>query len=133
MDDCKFINLGGLNFTDDFGGGAIYILQSDVKITKTLFKHNEALNGGAVRIYINYGHTNLITIKDSTFENNGAKRDGGAIQYNFIRPHMENNTHLNNEAFYGPDIGSYPVKLEITDETHLIEIMNLTLEGVASG
>ena len=54
---------------------------------------------------------------------------GGALYYNYRRPELSNIAFINNTALYGPDIGSYPVKIvnnAIMDEP-------IVLTNVASG
>ena len=45
------------------------------------------------------------------FENNIGTQEGGAIYYNFNRPVLSSNTFINNQASYGPNIASYPVRI----------------------
>ena len=54
---------------------------------------------------------------------------GGAIYYNYRRPEMSNIEYHNNTASYGPDIGSYPVR--IVNSVMMNEFIVLT--DVASG
>lgn len=49
-------------------------------------------------------------IANSTFINNSAGINGGAINYNYNKPvFLGNNTFSNNSAQYGKNIASYPV------------------------
>ena len=64
-----------------------------------------------------------MTIIDSTFIANRAIRQGGALNYNYVRPSFRNNLYQNNSALYGVNIASYPVKIKLVnstqDEVHL--------------
>ena len=44
-----------------------------------------------------------------------AMQQGGAIYYDLYRPYMSNNKFQNNEALYGNNIASYPVKIRLKD------------------
>lgn len=63
------------------------------------------------------------------FEGNQAGNDGGAIYYNLQRPTMSNITYLNNVAQYGPNIGSYGVKIV----NYTTDVNKLHIENVWSG
>ena len=75
------------------------------------FEYNVAQSGGAV--YIDCDNYNICQnqIQNSTFSDNTAIVKGGAIYYNFRRPKLLNATFRNNDAIYGSDIGSYPVRI----------------------
>lgn len=58
----------------------------------------------------------IVNIKGSNlFSNNFAKDDGGAIMWNRQRPLFLDNTtkYINNSAFYGNDIASFPGKINL--------------------
>ena len=61
------------------------------------------------------------------FENNTGTQEGGAIYYNYNRPVLNNNTFTNNQALYGPNIASYPVKIVMRNDD--IDYMSLTNVG----
>lgn len=75
------------------------------------------------------------TIYGNWFTNNTALIAGGAIKWDDVMPsNLANNTYLNNTAFYGSDIASYPINLIRNNSLS----QNLTLddepiENVASG
>lgn len=60
-------------------------------------------------------------MKNQIFKNNTAN-SGGAIIYKNQRPQMENVTFLNNSAYYGPNIASYPIYMRIVEKTENGEI-----------
>lgn len=64
-------------------------------------------------IYFSCDTYNLcdVEISNSTFSNNTASEMGGAIYYDFRRPTLNSNTYLNNTSEYGPNIGSYPIRI----------------------
>ena len=52
-----------------------------------------------------------MSITQNKFESNIGLEKGGAIYYNYNRPTISNNIFINNQALYGPNIASYPVKI----------------------
>ena len=73
-----------------------------------------------------------VTISNCTFQGNEAVNDAGAIQYKFKRPIMTDIIHIDNQASYGPDVGSYPNKVRIVDASYNY-LPNVLLEEVVSG
>ena len=67
-----------------------------------------------------------MNITRNKFENNTATLYGGAIYYDYNRPFFSNNTFINNQASYGSDVGSYPVKIVLrggsTDQISIINV-----------
>ena len=110
-------------------GGAMLIENSNSTMQNMTFEYNVAKSGGA--IYINCDSYDICSnmISNSTFSRNTAVEQGGAIYYNYRRPDMSNIAFSNNEASYGPDIGSYAVRIVNS------EMINdpLILTNVASG
>ena len=76
---------------------------------------NTAQSGGAVSIDCDSYDRCQNIIRDSTFINNVASVQGGAIYYNYRRPELSSFSFSNNTAPYGPDIGSYPVRIASSD------------------
>ena len=70
-----------------------------------------------------------MSIVDCSFINNIAIQQGGAIYYNFRRPHILNTFYSNNTALYGPNIASYPVRIVFNNSAN--DSMRLT--DVVSG
>jgi len=64
------------------------------------------------------------------FNENSASVSGGAIKYDSLRPHMDNNSFINNSAVYGPNIGSYPVRIKIKGTNTDQIILNNVGSGV---
>jgi hypothetical protein len=92
-------------------GSAIEIIDSNVTISNCTFSNNIAKNGGAVKISCDYRTPCSNSIENSSFRNNSATGDGGAIKYDSYAPTLTNNTYENNTGDYGPNIASYPVKI----------------------
>ena len=97
--------------TNTLYGGALNIQNSNSTMRNMTFDYNIAKTGGAIHISCDtYGICQNI-ISDSTFSNNIAVKQGGAINYDFRRPELSNLTFINNQAAYGPNIASYPVRI----------------------
>lgn len=60
-------------------------------------------------------------IRSSTFKLNIANKDGGAIKWKEKKPEIDDSTNIysENQAVFGPDIASYPIKmgLEIIEKS----------------
>ena len=94
-----------------YSGGAIEIIDSNVHVANSSFTHNMAGTGGAISIEcVNYEHCDN-QVYDSVFRNNSGTVKGGAISYDFRRPHFINNTYTDNHAPYGSNIASYAVRI----------------------
>ena len=68
-----------------------------------------------------------MNITQNKFEDNIATKEGGAIYYNYNRPVISNNTFIKNQAVYGRDIASYPVKIVMND--NYVDYMSITSVG----
>ena len=66
---------------------------------------------------------------NSAFINNTAIRQGGAINYNYVRPSLSGNFYEDNVALYGPNIASYPVRIKLVNSTE----DEMLLDNVGSG
>lgn len=84
----------------DFWGGAIVVRSGDSEIRNSIFRNNQARDGGALHAW----SANGLTVRESLFEGNQANQrtssTGGAIGTTFSVSylHLENNTFLNNSA-----------------------------------
>ena len=92
-------------------GGALLIENSNSIMQNISFKSNTAQSGGAVNIDCDTYDICQNIISNSTFSNNTAAEQGGAIFYNYRRPEMPDIECTNNTASYGSNIGSYPVSI----------------------
>ena len=70
-----------------------------------------------------------MNITQNTFRRNNGTKEGGAIYYDYNRPVISNNTFINNQASYGSNIASYPVKIVMRDSN----TDHMSLESVGSG
>jgi len=104
---------------------AITNTNSDLTIEGSTFTMNKANHGGALST--SCFSTCSVDIKDSSFIENSATFEGGAIQYLDYRPMMENLSFSQNTAAYGPDIGSYATKFSLDRS------QDMKIEGLASG
>ena len=92
-------------------GGALLIENSNSTMRNMTFEHNVAQTGGAIHISCDAYDICQNVINNSTFSNNTAVKQGGAINYDFRRPELSNFTFNNNKAAYGSNIASYPVRI----------------------
>jgi hypothetical protein len=68
----------------------------------------------------------VLKIDHSSFISNNATTKGGAIYYNYRNPVLTNITFESNEAKYGPNLASYPVRIgSATDPNDPIRITNV--------
>ena len=124
--DSQFVNLGSQTL---LLGAALYSKDSSLDVKGSLFKNNQAKNGGALDLQWSSSVVCTFNIEDNTFTNNSATNSGGAIRYNLFRPSFINNTFINNSAAYGPDIGSYAIKIKQKNNNG----NTIQLENVGSG
>ena len=91
--------------TTEFGG-AIRNMMGNLTVTGCTFTNNTASNGGAIGNYA-YRGTVTCTVNDSTFTNNHANTQGGAIYNNLdywggpLTCTVTKSTFTNNQAGYG--------------------------------
>lgn len=99
-------------------GGAIYAIDSNVEISVSMFSGNMTVksHGGAVYFVSSTGlHT--LDIADSTFKNNTATEDGGALKTAGGIASINKSTFFNNVADEGGAIESSETALNITNST----------------
>ena len=87
-------------------GGAIAALDGTVEISNATFDGNESSYGGALLSYNAVGDTNFI-ISNSTFKNNSASADGGAICAWGTSVTSDNDKIYNNTAKNGGGVKIY--------------------------
>jgi predicted outer membrane repeat protein len=117
MSGCYFSQNG--NF-DIIKGGVIYMHNSELTISTSQFTSNKAQIGGAIHFDCTSTTRCKLEISGTTFKLNEAKSKGGAIYYEYRRPTLTNNTFENNSAAYGPDLASYPVKIQMLDHSESV-------------
>ncbi|OMJ89933.1 hypothetical protein SteCoe_7822 [Stentor coeruleus] len=101
-------------------GGAIYIKSQSTIINSSIFTSNNALlsdslnsgQGGSIFIE-DSSNTQQTSIINCSFTKSSASKSGGGIQWYGIYPTITNCLFSKNQAFYGPDISSYPSQLKI--------------------
>lgn len=94
------LNLNGVtlqNSVSTSNGGAVYVPAATLNVTSCIFKNNSAPNGGAIAAGATQGR---ITINQSTFENNKANSNGGAI-YNIATTSVADTDFIKNTATNG--------------------------------
>jgi len=142
----------GNTFTNNsaIDGGALYFFNMFVVISQNVFIGNRAGNqtiagnagsGGAVFFSCPSFLQCTLNLTYNTFEGNSALVSGGAVQWLDSFPFLEGNKMKGNEAVYGNDIASFPVKVALLDGNNSVqpyqEINNypiLTdLKNIASG
>jgi hypothetical protein len=134
-------------------GGAIYFRNSNAGINNSTFEANTAVKGAAVYFSCLGNQKWELNVTDSRFVGepifylshkiaqlnswialimslgNTAIESGGAIEYDVYRPTFVNNYFENNTAVYGPNIASYPIKINVKGH----EIEQIRLEDIGSG
>ena len=95
-------------------GGAIYSENCGLNLNSNIFRNNTAnLSGGSVC----FKGKIALNLKNNSFYDNTAY-EGGAIKYDKTIPIMhESNIFNNNNAIYGANIASYPIRLNIEEIT----------------
>ena len=101
--------------SDIIYGGAIQLLNSNTTINGSNFNHCTAKQGGWIALLCDKEVVCSHNIKNSYFNENRATIKGGAIYFDLYRPILDKNVFDNNQAVYGNDIASYPVKVRLKD------------------
>ena len=108
MQNCSFSYVGSSHVKQ---GGALYLEDTHININNVKFENNKAESGGAIFMGCNAYDSCSSNIEHSKFTNNTAIEQGGAIYYNFKRPNLLSITYIGNQAMYGPNFASYPVRI----------------------
>jgi hypothetical protein len=111
-------------------GGAVNLIDSNVTIQEWVFENNTAVKGGAIYFEWTKNTKCFLNLNRSNFTSNYAHTAGGAIMYDAYRPDMSELNFENNTAIYGPNIGSYAIKLNFRGRDYNF---NITLDDVTSG
>ena len=93
-------------------GGAIFIYNSRIIIQECVFHNNAAKNGGAIYCDSSKSLEKML-ITNNDFVNNSVSIEGGAIKWTNVMPNISKNVFLNNKAFYGNDIASFPIRMKV--------------------
>ena len=113
-------------------GGGAHFENTNFTLSFSTFYNNTSRNGAGLYIMWKLNPQWISSITNSTFSNNVAEVSGGGIMYNLYRPSFSYLTFINNSALYGPDIGSYAIKLEIENSTQNIIYLNNATSGKVS-
>lgn len=121
-----YVNSGSLSLSDSAIkdskasdiGGAIYAIDSDVDIADTEFSGNMTVksHGGAI-YFISSDGLHTLNISGSTFKNNMAAEDGGALKTAGGIVTINKSTFLENTADEGGAIEASQTNLDITNST----------------
>ena len=128
MQNCSFSSIGS---SDVKQGGALYLEDTHININNASFNNNVAESGGAIFMGCTDYDSCSSYIEHSQFINNTATQQGGAIQYNFRRPGLNNINFDNNQAMYGQNIASYPVRVVFNDFINDSMILADVVSGIA--
>lgn len=118
LTNSTFHSWGGPN---NVKGGSVYLYDSSLHFSNVTFESNTASCGGAVYIECINSNTNQScsnSFNTVIFNNNTAQVKGGAIFYDSFRPELDNIVYTNNTAVYGNELGSYPVKIILSGNSH---------------
>ena len=110
--------------------GAIYISTDNVTVNHSEFYENHANDAGAIEVY---GMNNIIC--DSTFEDNVADRDGGAIliAYNYLHPYDKLNSTICGSKFIDNDAARYGGAIRVSSEGNAIDDSEFYYNGAEIG
>lgn len=103
-------------------GGAIIVKNENISFFNCLFEENQALIGGALYLENTMDSSGGSYLISSSFLENNAGIDGGAVKFTEKWPILNNVTMSNNSAVYGNDYAAYNVRIafqiyEIYNET----------------
>ncbi|CAI2374896.1 unnamed protein product [Moneuplotes crassus] len=121
--DSHIKQLENSNFTNNgiqnnlVSGGAISMFNSDVTIRNTTFSNNTADRAGAISFECDSADKCSLVLESTTFNNNSAFVQGGAIYYSLKRPDIVDSMFTDNSARYGDNLASYPVKVRIEGQS----------------
>jgi acetyltransferase-like isoleucine patch superfamily enzyme len=120
-----FKNLG----TNTVSGGAVYFKNSNLTVEESNFENNIAEKGAGMYYSCSLNVNCKCIISNSSFINNDASIEGGAIVYDKYKYLLNNVTFTNNTALYGPNMASYASKIALNSTRST----NIILKDVPSG
>ena len=127
MQNCQFVQTGSGTIEH---GGALYLEDTSMHLMNVSFENNTAQIDGAIHINCNTYDSRSNFIEESQFINNIATEQGGTICYNFRRPSLHNTTFYNNQAMYGINLASYPVRIILDNSVNDDMILTNVVSGV---
>ena len=110
-------------------GGGILFSDTNFTISSSIFYNNTAKYGAGIYISCQLDQVCVTAISNTTFTANEAQSSGGGIMYDLYRPALSNLVFSNNSALYGPEIGSYPIKIKIGNSS----LNYASIENAVSG
>lgn len=94
-------------------------------ISNSEFYSNQAVDSDGGGVYLQcpdiFQYNCEFRIADNKFENNTAKRNGGAISWLNSKPAIDDNTYKDNNAKYGNNIACFGSVLKLVDNTFRIQ------------
>ena len=130
LHDSLFAKVGSVNVLN---GGALDIIDSEVNLSNSKFEQSQAQSGAVISVKCtNYNFWNN-QFASSSFVNNKAEVQGGAIYYNFRRPTMTSLGFDSYIAPYGPNVASYAIKIVEADSLSTIVIYENIPSGIKMG
>eukprot|EP00347_Sterkiella_histriomuscorum_P000929 403373983 len=111
--------------TFEYDGGAIRLINSNLTLNESRFLNNYAVKGGALCVQCSKSKFCEYNILRTFFDQNYALQAGGAVYFSNHAPYIDNSSStfgLQNYAYYGSNVGSYPVGVRLIkmDETNHI-------------
>ena len=116
--------------TADWNGGGVFILRTPLIVSGSQFSNNQADEYGGGLGYQNES-TETVLISNTTFDNNSAALDGGAIQFSGEFMAISSSTIQNNKAKNGAGIynGSADDPRNISHADTTLTITSSTIQG----
>ena len=117
ISQCTFSDINGTQT------GAVVINNLNAVISSSTFRACQATDavagygGGLVLMCKDAPAVCEVSISYCVFEGNKAGKQGGSIHWMNFQPLVTETVFSNGEAFYGPDISSFPVELRLTSIT----------------
>jgi predicted outer membrane repeat protein len=109
-------------------GCAIYLNSPyAASITNNTFNNNSASRDGGAILFGCFTFDCEVNVTENVFFRNIAEAKGGALQYyntNFTE--VTDNTFIENEAYYGSIIGSFPARLELSNDVQVFSTIEVS-------
>ena len=97
---------------EGYNGGALFLINGNVKISQTLFLKNNGTIGGSCHFDNLLDMTSEIILHNNKFIENFAKESGGAYYWSsLLMKEEDTNFFLNNRAVHGADYASQPISI----------------------
>lgn len=107
-----------VNNTANYAGGNLFLINTNLVLVNNIFYMNTASIGGVIFYDASKNESNL-TLKNNFFIKNKGFLEGGAIKWTFIEPNfLHDNYYQENEAIYGKNIATLPIRMNINIISH---------------